>query len=87
MAERLGMLGLPLDANSSHRAGCAGGPAAIRGALFSTSGNAATEAGVEVVGLLDDLGDLDLANEPASVDDADRITTDGRARCGAGSRS
>ena len=76
MAERLGMLGLPLDANSSHRAGCAGGPAAIRGALFSTSGNAATEAGVEVVGLLDDLGDLDLANEPASVDDADRITTE-----------
>ena len=53
MTERLGLIGLPLDANSSYLAGCAGGPAAIRGALYSPSGNAANEAGFEVVHRLD----------------------------------
>jgi agmatinase len=70
----ISLLGVPLDGNSSHLFGAADGPTAIRAALHSGSGNDATEAGVDVVPLLDDLGDLELSNEAASVADADRIT-------------
>ncbi|MEM1332611.1 MAG: arginase family protein [Actinomycetota bacterium] len=70
----ISLLGLPLDANSSHLRGCAAGPAAMRAALHSGSGNSSSEASVEVVPMLDDLGDLDLTNTPGSSDDADRIT-------------
>ncbi len=70
----ISLLGVPIDANSSHRSGTSGGPAAIRAALHSGSGNDATERGVDVVPLLDDLGDVAVANEPGSRDDADAIT-------------
>lgn len=70
----ISVVGVPLDGNSSHLRGAAGGPAAIRAALHSGSGNHATESSVEVVGRLDDLGDLELTNEPGSTDDAARIT-------------
>ncbi|BAN04515.1 arginase family protein [Ilumatobacter coccineus] len=70
----ISLLGVPLDANSSHLLGAAAGPAAIRAAMHSGSGNHATEASVEVVPQLDDLGDLPVANERGSTDDADRIT-------------
>lgn len=68
------LLGLPLDANSSFLFGCARGPAAIRAALRSTSGNDANEASVHVTPLLDDLGDVAVDNERGSVADADAIT-------------
>ena len=70
----ISLLGVPLDANSSHLRGCAAGPAAMREALRSGSANSVTEATVEVVARLDDLGDLDLSNEPGSAADADLIT-------------
>lgn len=68
------LLGIPLDANSSHRFGCAEGPTAIRAALHSGSGNSSTEQGHEVLSHLDDAGDLAIANTAGSIDDAGRIT-------------
>lgn len=73
-ARRLSLLGVPLDANSSHLTGAAGGPAAIRAAMRSGSGNDATESGFEVVPLLDDLGDVAVANEAGSWADAELVT-------------
>lgn len=70
----ISLLGVPLDANSSFLAGPALGPAAIRAALHSGSGNHAAESSVEVVGELDDLGDVEIANERGSHADADAIT-------------
>lgn len=71
----ISLLGVPLDANSSHMRGPALGPAAIRAALHSGSGNHSSEASVEVVGELDDIGDVDVANVVGSHADADLITT------------
>lgn len=68
------MLGVALDANSSHLMGPALGPAAIRAALHSTSSNHASESSVMVVDLLDDIGDVDIVNERGSLADADAIT-------------
>jgi agmatinase len=70
----ISLLGVPLDANSSHLFGAAEGPAAIRAALHSGSHNGATEAGVEVVAHLDDVGDVAVANEAGSVADAEAVT-------------
>ena len=70
----IALLGIPWDANSSHLFGCALGPSAMRAALHSGSGNHSNEASVDVVPLLDDLGDVDLENLPGSVADADAIT-------------
>jgi arginase len=72
--EPISLLGIPLDANSSFMAGCAAGPAAIRAAVHSDSGNDANEASVNVTPLLDDLGDVAIANELGSYADADAIT-------------
>ncbi len=71
---RISLLGIPWDANSSHLFGCAAGPAAMRTALHSGSGNDANEASVEVVPMLDDRGDVRLANERGSTADAEAIT-------------
>lgn len=71
-APTVALLGVPLDANSSFLRGCAEAPAAIRAALHSGSANGANEAGVDVVALLDDLGDLTLDNTPGS--NADMVT-------------
>lgn len=70
----IALLGIPLDANSSHLFGAADGPAAIRRVLHSGSGNHSTEHGVEVVELLEDLGDLAVQNVAGSQADADAIT-------------
>ena len=75
MASVISLLGVPLDANSSHLRGCALGPAAIRGALHSGSGNSCTERSVDVVGALDDRGDVDVENTAGSRADLDLITT------------
>ena len=80
----ISLLGVPLDANSSHLRGPALGPAAIRAALHSGSGNHASESAVEVVGELDDIGDVDVANEVGSYADADLITAAIRAQLDAG---
>jgi agmatinase len=70
----ISLLGVALDANSSHLAGPALGPAAIRAALYSGSHNSSTESSVEVMRHLDDLGDVAIANERGSAADADAIT-------------
>lgn len=70
----ISLIGVPLDANSSHLRGAAAGPAALRTALASGSHNSSTEASVEVLAQLDDLGDVDIANEPGSIADADAIS-------------
>ncbi len=71
----ISLLGVPLDANSSHLFGPAAGPAAIRTALHSRSHNSSSEASIEVLGQLDDVGDVPVVNEKASEADADLITT------------
>ena len=70
----ISLLAVPIDANSSFMFGCAQGPAAIRAALRSTSGNDANEASVSVTPLLDDLGDVAITNERGSHSDAEAIT-------------
>ncbi len=70
----ISLLGVPLDANSSHLFGPADGPAAIREALYSDSHNDASEASVTVRTELDDLGDVAVTNERGSAADADAIT-------------
>lgn len=67
-------LGIPIDANSSHLLGCADGPAAIRRALRSGSGNHATERGMDVISAIDDVGDVDVHNARGSAADADIVT-------------
>jgi agmatinase len=80
----ISLLGIPLDANSSFLFGCAQGPAAIRRALSSTSGNDATEASVHLTGVLDDIGDVALVNERGSSADADAISARVVEQLGAG---
>ena len=70
----ISLLGVPLDANSSHLFGAAAGPAAIRAALYSDSHNSVSEAAIEVLSRLDDVGDVPVANEVGSAADADAIT-------------
>ena len=70
----ISLLGVPLDANSSHLFGASAGPAAIRASLHSGSHNSVSEATVEVLSLLDDVGDVAIANEAGSTADADAIT-------------
>ena len=82
--EPISLLGVPLDANSSFMFGCAQGPAAIRGALHSASGNDATEASVHVTALLDDVGDVEITNEVGSRADAAAITDAVRGQLAAG---
>jgi len=70
----IALLGIPLDANSSHLFGPAKAPQAIRDVVHSSSGNHVTEHGVDALAALDDLGDLNLDNVAGSTSDADLIT-------------
>ena len=45
---RVRLIGLPTDSHSSFLRGAAAGPAAIRAALASDHGNAASESGLEL---------------------------------------
>ena len=68
------LFGLPTEINSSFERGAAGGPAAIRAALFSDRGNRASELGPEIstdIAFTDD-GDLPLAERTAQDDAAIR---------------
>lgn len=71
----VGLLGAPVDANSSHLRGCADGPAAVREALHSGSANWCAEDGTDVRDLLLDLGDVDVENTTGSTSDRDLITS------------
>jgi agmatinase len=82
--DSISLLGVPVDANSSFMFGCSQGPAAIRAALHSSSGNDANEAAVDVTPMLDDLGDVPVANEVGSVADATAITDAVREQLAAG---
>ena len=56
---KVALLGVPYDASSSFQRGAAGGPKAIREALWSEAGNTWTEYGIDLRNApLDDEGDL-----------------------------
>jgi arginase len=76
--QRIALLGLPTDSNSSFARGAAKAPQAIRTALHSDRGNFSTQLGSEIGVdiLLDDLGDIPLDE---TVRDHDAI----KARCAA----
>jgi len=84
VTELISLLGIPLDANSSYLLGTSLGPAAIRAALGSDSGNDANDRSVDVTPLLADLGDADISNERGSHADADAITAAVRTQLQAG---
>ena len=55
---KIGLIGIPFDANSSYLRGPAEAPASIRQALHCDSSNTWAEAGKDVAKLIEDLGDL-----------------------------
>ncbi len=58
-AMKVAILGVPYDASSSFLRGAAGGPGAIREALWTEAGNSWTESGIDLrEAALDDEGDL-----------------------------
>jgi agmatinase len=61
MGQRVGILGLPFDKNSSYLRGAALAPPKIREAFHSYSSNSWTESGIDldIKGLIIDAGDLD----------------------------
>jgi arginase len=63
------LLGVPWDASSSFQRGAAGGPAAIRAALWSPASNAWNERGDDLAmpGLLHDAGDVALPSDAAQA--------------------
>jgi arginase len=74
---RVRLIGLPTDSHSSFLRGAAAGPAAIRAALASDHGNAASESGLELGSdiLIEDIGDLALGEDegdPALIAEAVR---------------
>ena len=83
----IALLGVPYDASSSFMRGAAGGPTAIREALWSEAGNAWTETGIDLrEAPLDDEGDLWFAEgEPGEeargrIEEAvERIAAAGRS--------
>jgi arginase len=78
------LIGLPTDSHSSFLRGAAAGPAAIRAALASDHGNAASESGLELGTdiLVEDVGDLPLnedAGDPGLIGDAVRAAAEAGA--------
>lgn len=78
---RVRLIGLPTDSHSSFLRGAAAGPAAIRAALASDHGNAASESGLELGTdiLVEDMGDLPLgedAGDPALIAEAVRAAAE-----------
>lgn len=78
---RVRLIGLPHDENSSFLRGAAGGPAAIRRALFSDSANLFTETGYDLssADLLVDAGDVvfDGADDFGAIVTAASAAADG----------
>ena len=71
----ISLLGIPIDANSSHLFGPAKGPSSIRTSLASESHNNSSESSVDVLSQIDDVGDVSVANERGSTADAAAITS------------
>lgn len=66
----LAFAGLPCDSQSSFRRGAAGGPARIREAYDGRCYNATTELGIDLAGLVSDVGDwLPAAEWTHTMDD------------------
>jgi len=81
---RVRLIGLPTDRHSSFLRGAAAGPAAIRAALASDHGNAASESGLELGTdiLVEDAGDLPLdqgGDDPALIAAAVRAAVEAGA--------
>jgi agmatinase len=70
--DKVALVGVPLDENSSFLRGPALAPARIREALFSGSTNASAEDGHEVLGRIVDAGDLEPGQGPGAIDAIDR---------------
>ena len=66
MGRRVDLIGMPTDVHSSFLRGTAKAPAFIREALFSDTGNAASERGLEIGAEieLNNLGDMPLKETP-----------------------
>ncbi len=64
---RVALLGLPTDQHSSFLRGAARGPAAIRAALHSPHSHLTASNGVEVGGVLHDLGDAPLLEDSGDL--------------------
>ncbi|WP_028970820.1 arginase family protein [Sphingomonas sp. URHD0057] len=64
------LIGLPTDSHSSFLRGAASAPAAIRAALWSDHGNAASESGLELGNdiLVEDIGDLPLEETAGDIE-------------------
>jgi len=76
--DRVALLGIPVDVNSSFLRGAAGAPARIREALASAAGNAYSENGTDTSAVLEDRGDLEpQAKEPSIRAAVQRILEDG----------
>jgi arginase len=65
---RVALLGLPTDQHSSFLRGAAKAPPAIRGALHSSHSHLTASNGVDVAGVLHDLGDVDLREDAGDLD-------------------
>jgi agmatinase len=66
---KIGLIGIPFDANSSYMRGPAEAPACIREALHCDSTNTSTEDGRDISDLLEDLGDVPfpVGSDPMQV--------------------
>lgn len=74
--------GIPYDQSSSFLPGCSQGPAAIRAAFHSDSGNAFTEDGIDLSkpGIIQDAGDISLTDNPISqIEEQTRDLLDGKS--------
>ncbi len=69
------LIGAPTDCHSSYIRGAAGAPAAIRAALASEHGNAASESGIElgIDVVVTDLGDVAMADTRGATAADDRL--------------
>lgn len=74
VAGDIALYGVGIDANSTHLAGPALGPEAIRDQLHSGSANYYTEDGVDIAAVVVDVGSIAVGNEAGSESDADLVT-------------
>ena len=65
--DRVALLGVPVDVNSSFLRGAARAPGQIREALASPAGNSWSEGGVDTSAFLDDRGDLEEQVDGRSI--------------------
>lgn len=71
--DSVAVMGVPIDANSSHVRGAADAPDAIRRAQHSGSSNDTSERGVDVSRIAVDVGDVSVTNEVGSLADMELV--------------